>query len=301
MGKVLIDNTSLGRIVTSYLKGYDIKYNENDDIAIQNYLYAIVLWDQIYSFKTNRFSCSVYENSYSYEKRENIFSWIENIEISEESELEYVTDDISQKYLMKNNYEYNKIVKDSILYILLGYNLGLNVYLSKERTQFVKKLNVFEDIFNREDVINMVERDVLEFYREINEKVGKELISFQSPLLLDYISKSCDNLEDAIELAKYIREEKDVVQFRKAMDEMENALNGGNFILFNEYLSVIPDIVSSIKKAGIKTSSITLTISTVPSINIPMEFEDKKRKKKMIHLDFLTDLAMYGVYNRFLR
>lgn len=301
MGKVLIDNTSLGRIVTSYIEGYDIKYNENDDIAIQNYLYAIVLWDQIYSFKTNRFSCSVYENSYSYEKRENIFSWIENIEISEESELEYVTDDISQKYLMKNNYEYNKIVKDSIFYILLGYNLGLNVYLSKERTQFVKKLNVFEDIFNREDVINMVERDVLEFYREINEKVGKKLITYESPLLLDYISQNSDDLEDAIQLAKYIREEKDVMQFRKAMDEMEEALNNGNFVLFNEYLSIIPDIVSSIKKSVIKTSSTTITISTVPSIAFPMEFKSRKRSKKMLHMDFLTDLAMYGMYDRLLR
>lgn len=118
-------------------------------------------------------------------------------------------------------------------------------------------------------------------------------------MLLDYISQNCDNLKEAIQLAKYIREEKDVVQFRKAMDEMEEALNSGNFVLFNEYLSIIPDIVSSIKKSGIKTSSTTITISTVPSIAFPMEFES--RKKKMLHIDFLTDLAMYGMYNRLLR
>lgn len=313
MGSILIDNTSLGRVVESYLGENKINYYKNDDIAIQNYLYALVLWDEIYSYKPSHFSLDEVENkkiykymgynynSYRYDRRENDYLKIKNIEVSEGSQIEYNTNYISHKYLKEYNNEYNKIVKDSIFYILLGYNLGLNVYLSKERTKFIKNLGVFEDVFNREDVISIVEKDVLEFYREINEKIGKELISFHSPLFLDYISQNCDNLKEAIQLAKYIREEKDVVQFRKAMDEMEVALNSGNFVLFNEYLSIIPDIVSSIKKSGIKTSSTTITISTVPSIAFPMEIESRKRKKKMLHIDFLTDLAMYGMYNRLLR
>lgn len=301
MKSVLIDNRSLGKIIKFYIEGYEINYDENDGTAICNYLYALVLWDKIYSLEFNRSSRSAIKYIYGFDERQADFFRVEDIVYSKCSELEFLANDISQKYLIKNNEEYNKIAKDSIFYILLGYNLGLNTYLSKERSRFIKEIGLFENIFNREDIIHMVERDVLEFYKEINEKVGKKIITYESPLLLDYISQNCDDLEDAIQLAKYIREEKDVVQFRKAMDEMEEALNNGNFVLFNEYLSVIPDIVSSIKKSGIKTSSTTITISAVPSIAFPMEFENKKRNKKMIHMNFLIDLAMYGMYNRLSR
>lgn len=192
MGSILIDNTSLGRVVESYLGENKINYYKNDDIAIQNYLYALVLWDEIYSYKPSHFSLDEVENkkiykymgynynSYRYDRRENDYLKIKNIEVSEGSQIEYNTNYISHKYLKEYNNEYNKIVKDSIFYILLGYNLGLNVYLSKERTKFIKNLGVFEDVFNREDVISIVEKDVLEFYREINEEIGKELISFHT-------------------------------------------------------------------------------------------------------------------------
>lgn len=300
MGSVLIDNISLGKIIKFYIEGHEINNDKNDDIAVQNYLYALVLWDKIYSLEYNRPSRNAIKNVYGFYERRTDYLKIEDIAYSRCSELEILANEISQKY-EKNNEEYNKIVKDSIFYILLGCNLSINTYLSKERSQFIKELGVYENIFNREDIIHMVEKDVLEFYREINEKVGKKLITYESPLFLDYISQNCDDLEDAIQLAKYIREEKDVVKFRKAMDEMEEALNNGNFVLFNEYLSIIPDIVSSIKKSGIKTSSTTITISTVPSIAFPMEFKNRRKSKKMVHMDFLTDLAMYGMYNRLLR
>ena len=62
-------------------------------------------------------------------------------------------------------------------------------------------------------------------------------------------------------------------------------------------MSVIPDIVSKVTKQGTKSKTVNLGISISPSITVPFVFEIGK--KKMLHLDFLTDLGMYGVYNRF--
>lgn len=303
MGAILIDNASLVDVLRSNEPTclFDDSSNElicfSDgseglkDPTVQNYLYALVLWDDIYALKSDNISRSVLEKQMGIDEALEKYYNVKSISYFV-SDLKYEAIVQSEKYLIDGDEEYNGVVQSSFFYMLLGLELGYNTYLSKDRARFVKESGIFNH-FERTDIINRLEKDVLDFYKEMNEKVGKNFISFKTPLLLDYITRNCDKLSEAIALAKEIRKEKDVIQFRKAMDKMEDSLNNGDFVAFNQYLSIIPDIVSGIKKAGYEETSTTIIVTVPPAIS--KDIKTYKLDKKMIHLNFLVDLAKFGM------
>lgn len=124
--------------------------------------------------------------------------------------------------------------EDVIRYILLGYNLGVNICLSSERTKFVKLKHFDDYFFTRLDMINMLEKEVKDFYNEINNRIGKNIICFQSPLLFDCICKEAKDFNQVLDIAIKLKNEKHIIEDRRTMDEMENCLNKGNFVRFNE-------------------------------------------------------------------
>jgi len=194
--------------------------------------------------------------------------------------------------------EDSQIAEDAIRYILLGYNLNVNICLSGERTQFIK-INHYNDyIFNRLDVINLVETGVKEFYDEINRKIGKKIICFESPLLVDYVCSESENFTQAVRMAMKLKKEKHLVEYRRAMDEMEKCLNEGNFVKFNEYLSIIPDIVNSIQTAGIKTQSFVIGLKPIPSISTNLDLVFSKPIYKKLHMHFIKDIVKFGMTER---
>ncbi len=302
MGSILIDNSSLVDVLRANepICFFDDPSNEpiyfSDDSeglkdpTVQNYLYALVLWDDIYALKSDNISRSILEKQMGIDETLEKYYNVKSISYPV-SNLKYEAIVQSKKYLIEGDEEHNGVVESSFFYMLLGLELGYNTYLSKDRARFVKESGIF-NYFGRTDIINRLEKDVLDFYKEINEIVGKKFISFKTPLFLDYITQNCDKLSEAITLAKEIRKEKDVIQFRKAMDKMEDSLNKGDFVTFKQYLSIIPDIVAGINKAGYKETNTTIIVTVPPAIS--KEIKTYKLKKG-IHLNFLVDLAKFGM------
>lgn len=292
MGHILIDNISLNSALEIYLNG---DANFKTDFTVQNYLFGIVLWDSIFSLEKRK-SRQVGDSKTSDFYVDNRFH-ITNI-VLDYGDIDNEASDIAfDMYESKVNEPEFQIIEDTFFYILLSQKVNMNLLLSKERSEFFVKSKISEKFFHRLDLIGMLEKEVKEYYDEINRKIGKNFITFECPLLVDYICNNSSNLKDAIELADHIRKEKDVIEFRKAMDKLENALCEGDLLLFNEYISVIPDIVSDITNKDKKSKTVNLVLSATPSITMPIELESGR--KKMLHVDFLTDLGMYGVYNRF--
>lgn len=292
MGSVLIDNISLNSALNIYMNG-DINFKR--DLTVQNYLYGIVLWDSIFSVekRKSRQVDNVRTDDFYIDERFHII----NLDF-DYHEIDNEASDIAfDIYEDKANEKELQLIEDVFFYFLLSQNLNMNLLLSTERSEFAVKEKILEKLFDRMNLLGMLEKEVKEYYDELNNKIGKNLISFECPLLVDYICSNCSNLMEAIELAEHIRNEKDVIEFRKAMDEMGDALCEGNLILFNEYISAIPEIVSEITKHGEKSRIVNLGLSPFPSITTPIEIECGK--KKLLHIDFLTDLGMYGLYNRF--
>ncbi len=315
MGEILLDNLTISRL--PIIK----KYFEKNDKHLQNYLYSLILWDKIICIEEDDFR-NFDKNNYIFAKKGigrsvlikrrtfnealgNRFNTNIN-DINNFLEINNVKIDTSEyreeAYRIVTNMEIankdRQIAEDVVRYILLGYNLGVNICLSSERANFIC-LNHYDDyIFNRLNIINMVEKDVKEFYEEINSKVGKKVICFQSPLLFDYVCRESETFDQALQMAKKIKKEKHLIEYRRTMDKMEKCLNKGDFIKFNEYLSDIPDIVNSIQTAGIKTKTFEIGFNPVPSISTNFDIVFGRKMHNKLHLRFLKDLAKFGVTER---
>lgn len=300
MGKILLDNLSISQVFMGY-KSFDEK-----NTYIQNYIYSLVLWDEIICVQDSRFyegSVRVVRtlqeeidelNTNYINNKLGIYFVDEKLFRYKEKSHEIVSD-------MKIDDENIMIAEDVIRYILLGYNLGVNICLSPERTRFIKLEHFDNYIFDRLDVINMLENEVKDFYNEINNKIGKKIICFQSPLLFDYICKEAKDFNQALDMAIRMKNEKHIIEYRRIMDEMEDCLNKGNFVKFNEYLSIIPDIVNSIRTAGIKTQSFEIGLSPVPNISTNINLPLGRMYKNKLHMRFLKDLAKFGMTDRIKR
>lgn len=116
--------------------------------------------------------------------------------------------------------------------------------------------------------------------------------------MIDYICSNSTCLQDAINIAFQMRENKDIENFRATMNDMDNAINSGNLMQIKEYENTLSDIVKHFRKKEVKTKGIkirgliTPTLKTYFSIAIPVSTQSKKQK---INMNFLFDLAKYGL------
>lgn len=298
MGEILLDNLSITRLPIEY------GYLDRNNVHIQNYLYSLILWDMIICINEDYPSTTSSSRRALREMNRFVFGRINKILGIRDITVNGFIYRKEAREIVKDMEIENKdiqIAKDTIRYILLGYNLGVNICLSSERTNFMHLKHYDNQIFNRLDTIKMVEDNVKEFYQEINEKIGRNVICFQSPLLFDYICKEAKDFVEALEMAKNIKKEKYLIEYRRTMDEMEKCINEGNFVRFNEYLSIIPDIVSSIKNSGIRTKSVEIGLSPVPNISTNFDISFGKKKINKLHLRFLKDLAKFGITERIMK
>lgn len=295
MGTVLIDNLSLDHLLGRYILQHDDHYK--NDYHIQNYLYAIILWDDVCSVRRNSFSRNLRENL---DKEEILKDKFKVYDIPYEySEIELISEDIDLECFQEKMGNFNDNAReDAIFYLLLGYEFGMNVLLSSERAKFVLKSEIIKKIFSRVDIIEMLEKEVMEYYREVTEMIGKDVLKIKTPLLVDYVCSNAENFNDAVDIALELRENKNIKKFRATMDLIDASLNRGDAVEFTQYLKLIPEIVNQITQDGIKSKTINIGVSLSPSITIPFTYKKTPQKKRMINMNFLSQLAEYGLRGR---
>lgn len=317
MRKVLLDNLSLKRLPK---KNGPIN---KKDVHFQNFIYSMILWDNVVCinhdrkyFCLNEFSfLDSYDSSYGYTYKYNektLLSWIINLSLDglgfEYINVHYYGYGEVAKEILKNTQDYvleesitSIIAQDAIRYILLGYNLEMDIFLSKERSEFIRTNHYDKFMFNRLDTIILLEKEIEKFYEEINRKIGKKIICFKSPLFIDFICQNAKCMMDVVELIKELKNNKQVIDYKRTLEKMENSLDKGNFVEFNEYLSVIPDIVDSICSSEIKTQSIEIGFNPIPSIGTCFDLVHDPKRNKKLHMRFLQDIAKFGLTERIMK
>lgn len=271
------------------------------DSYIKNYLYAIILWDDVYALnkRGSMYVGSPPKNMLEFDSKLGIkrinyeYGLVESIADAYEYE----------NYGTKTNWESctEEDRVDAIFYLILGHNLGMNVLLSDKRTEFIKKAGILQKIYTREDLLEQLDKGIQEYCDEINAKIGKKFFTIKFPVLLDYIYSNIENPEDIIEaknIALRIKEDPEVIRFRKTMDLMDEAINNKNLVEFKNYIDVIPEIINSINCNGLKTKTMDVGISFSPSLTIPFEIGKLGLKKKMINMNFFVDLAKYKLQGK---
>ena len=171
MGSVLIDNISLSSALQIYLNGNE---NYKTDYTVQNYLFGIVLWDSIFSVR-KRMSRPVGDNRVDDLYIDDRFH-ITNLDFDYD-EIDNVASHIAfDMYEDKVTESEFQVIKDTFFYLLLSYNTNMNLLLSKERSEFLITSKIQEKLFNRLDIIDNFEKQLIEFYNEINSKIDRKSV-----------------------------------------------------------------------------------------------------------------------------
>lgn len=308
MWSILTDNLSAYNLlnICNNPERKDFKNN----YYIQKYLYAVILWDAIYSVPRKSYSTQAYsitdqkrkenkENDFIKRVKNTIYDLPFDFYYNELEELaDYIYDEECDTSVLDK--ESKRIEEDVKFYLTMGEISNMNTLLSEERTEYIENSGIANRIWTREDVLKYLDREVFEIYKEVYSFMGKDIIKLQSPLLIDYICDNALTLRDAINIAFQLKENKDIVQFRYIMDSWDNAINSGNLLLLKEYQNILSDIVEQFTRKEIKSKKIDFRLTFTPSLTkpsisaafgIPMEYNEKRK----INMNFLINLTQYGL------
>lgn len=290
MQGLLLDNWGICKIITR-TSGFDNeKYWNKEYIDL---LEAIVLWDDLY----------YPENEYSYWwKRLGVTHSINNIvkPIKNERNKFDKEIDIMIKNIPKIDDFPELVSVGALRYMLFSNKLGINYLPCKERSLFLEQSNFcysWENI-DRLGIIDVFDKEVIKYYKELNDFFGKNIFTFEFPLLIDYIIQNTPDNMSYIEYAIKLREDKCVVAFRRYLNEVEIAINNAEWNKLFKFEKETKGLVNDIFQHKKFVESISINLLALPSFNIAVS---NLPFKKNIHLSFLRNLGNFAYKNRKLK
>jgi hypothetical protein len=274
-----------------YLNRHNIDYHDFIPQCWDNFLTAIVLWDEIWSFRA--------EHAYNWKdiidnrKIDKIDGIIHKIEQSAiEESLMFIYETLSNKGI---NTIYD-IPERALWYQLISNSLGVPYFAHPSRKEY-SFIDESCEFFTRLDLINKIDKELLEYYKKINEELGRDMLSFKYPVLLDFIRKGTQTPEEELEKALELRMDNDVVVFRNQLFGVEQSIKNGNTQMILSELKMVSDLAKDITNKYQKQVNIgELTISLSPSFSIPINFTNNKKRE--LHATFIRRLINFGVYER---
>ena len=256
MSAVLIDNWNLFNVdIIKNIKGEDIPNNAYSDM-----LSALVLWDEVYYLDEG---VSTFGWLYS-KKGESIRKILKPLYIDLNIR---ETFEKSANLIYSSNYEdkYSKVVaKRAIYYSEISKAFQIDYFPVSQRADFLSKTMTITDLWTRNEIIKAEEREILLRINQFNDSDRSNIVF---PMLTNLIIKNSNNSDNYFETALSIKNTKEVKNFRKYMDKIDQEINRGNISELRYALSLLPEIVNSIQNMDKKirlTASIKMKIS--PSV-----------------------------------
>ena len=172
-------------------------------------------------------------------------------------------------------------MQDVLYYHFLGDSLGLNNMVSDTRMNvlrdYLSSLNNDDqqasDLvrFSRLGYIDLVDKEMIKRYDEINKRANEIVFKLKLPTFIGYLTRKhgIETVNELFSTLIVLRNEKEIVDFRNAMDKMDKALNDGNVIVFQEYVKLIQEIADIIEtkyRVFSFTPKVDITVFPTPSI-----------------------------------
>lgn len=282
------------------------------DLCWGNFLTAVVLWDEIWSFNKGPFdwdnllgrkasTMSQYLNEIMHQVDPSM------IDQNLLNEYHLLTDFTTGPYSflgMEIDVIYGLYVNRSLCARTFSYQaisqcLGLP-YLAHpfRENSFIRE--DFQESFSRMDVLKRVDKELERYYRHINEELGRNLYQFQYPVLVDMIKQRASTPEEELFAALEIREEPDVLNFRDAMNSIEQAVQNGCSQKIISELELVSGLAEEItKKREDKGATLgEFSISFPFAASISFTFPPWPKLKYKPQATFIRRLVNYGVNER---
>ena len=295
MSAVMMDNWSLEN---AFICGTSTRNDTDLETPWQTLLMAILLWDEIWYYKSDM--SSFWEHIAEHFNH----SYLENILYPIDKTL--IGDPLTsyEEELTPTGYhvEYSTLAQRTVFYAILSSCLGIDLLVHPNRKP---DLSSTQNIFSRLDIWKSVDKEVEEHYRQINSLLEKEMFTFSHPLLYDYIRRNATNREDELCAAVMLRENKDVIEFKSMLTEIENSINSGNTQTFLLLMKTIKEAATEVTNKYCKATTIgELELNITPPFSfgaaltkaIPIKI--RRYDPLKIHTTFIKSVITYGVNER---
>lgn len=304
MWSTILDNIAVANVMLTCSE-----FSENDDYrhdySFKQYLYALVLWDAIYVPGLNALRGVFRSGGVLYESQDHFPQTIKDTLCDyelplEKDDLQFIVSQIHRKTNIPSNVDLT--ADAALLYIVLGQVANMNTILSQKYVEFLRSSGILNKLWSRECILEYVDQEVFEIYKNIRSFFGQDIVHVQTPLLVDYICKNATCARDAINIALQLRETKEMIQFRETMNRIDNAFNNGDLLLINSIEQELTHIINQFIQKEIHTEKANLSFSFTPSFTFPSltaEFgfpigRDRKCRHQ-INLNFITNLVQHGL------
>lgn len=285
MADILIDNWTLQRAAVSISNVYDRIAPPNIEYA--KLIDAIILYDNLY-YIDNEFS-DVWKSILWRFGYSNYLTPINREKHTALAQAESLAQSVSKEYT-------DIITQGAIEYSIISNSLGINYLPVAERANALESISYSQSFYNRTDVIAYLDKKIGEYYESIIQRFGSNKLSFQFPVLFDFVREKASK-PFLIDTALQIRCEPQVHEFRNWMNLFEKELINGNLNEVERVMQLVPKIIDELTSVVSKKIMFTLELSVAPSIALPVSL-GASPKKRFAHIDFLKTLADFALHNR---
>lgn len=281
MSDIIIDNWTLQRAAVSISNTYEHLSTPNEEYV--RLVEAIILWDNVY-FLNNEFSGFWKDILWRFGYQNYLTPFLGGAlddENYEENPLNITNNDIIQEGAIKYS---NFCNKHRVAYLP-----------SRERAEYLKRCNFIEAYINRKDVMNFLDKTLIDYYTSLNKRFGVNKIRFSFPVLFDFVAANTTD-DFFLKTALEIRAEKEVVQFRRWLSDFEQNLQRGNLLELGKLLTYLPGLINDLTKITSPKRMAEIQLGLSPGINIPIAVGGST--KHLVHADFLRTLSAFAISER---
>lgn len=281
-----MDNWSIENIITCIYEEDGKSYNKE----YIDLLEAIVLWDDLY------YPENTYSLWWKYIGQDHCIKKIIKPLQDDEREFDDKIKEILKSINNTNNFS-ETVNRGAVKYLLLSNKNGLNYFPCEKRCIFLEQSNLFNifKFISRFDIVGTLDKEIMKYYEELNNFFGKNIFSFEIPLLADFIIQNTPDNMSHINYAIKLREDKYVVAYRKYLNEIEIAINCAQWDKLSKFGQETKGLVKDIFEAKRVVDSISVNLLALPSFSISTA--NLPFKKKM-HLSFLRKLGKFAYKGR---
>lgn len=327
----MLDNLGLSACIISKYPNDDLLCNEDyiysgyrtilerkeeNDLCWQNFLSAIVLWDKIYINKAHTDSRSMILADVLKGILEKHFA--DNCKLNEIIETKFFLPDEAMYELSGHTkLQYHNDLNDFQIYkkrelirvtsyLDVANANGYDFLPHPSRAKVLQENNLFNSKNNlTEKYIQSLEKNIQDFLEHMNDLYEHQLKKVDFPILYSFIRSNANEPTDELNIALELRNNKNVIKFRKSIDKMNKCLNSGDKLAYINSLKDVSAITETIShELNKKPISYEVKLGLSPTLEYPYVLPNAemsvsgtiyKRSKSKIHTTFLYDLANFSL------
>ena len=315
MGSIILDNWTLVSSFPLLLKNTEYSPNSALKRSMSNLLMGIILWDEVRFTPNNHTNMQLKSlpTGKSIEKLKALCNPIDTINFGEfVPATKYFNDD--SDYLDWFTENQQSLFQRTKQYLDLSNHFNTGYFPHHDRAVYMEEHKLLEERFNRYEILESIDKELINYYHELNNDSRFNLLRFTYPVLYNYISYQATSPLDELSIALELRERDDVVELRKSLNDLDIAIKKGDrpFILSaQKQLDELTEIIaSSLPQNQVIETNIMKVGLTLPVIGGGINLDGIPVKKKaktdnsyqcnnngVLNLTFLTDVVNFGLGN----